>query len=381
MLETQALFVETLMIARVLLAALMLTAAGAATAQQGNTLFKNQTPRSPGLAITTGQHCGEAFEGQCREVFLVQGDFTNESGAALTKAIINLQSTNQDVPLNIYLDSPGGVLTGALGFGAVVRAAGLNTIVGKDMECFSACAYAFLGGVSRRVESGGQYGVHRFFAREDVKGGIEMSQQTMALLGVFVQNMGADAELIRLSASAGQRSMLVLTPEQLRTLRVDNTFPAPTPWSIQTSNDTLEMTVTQNSAFNDRRVNLLLAPEGSTVKLEVAFKEPKAYSVLKTTDEVSVAPRVSVCRIDLRSQQVRKCVEGKVLSPWKKGSEERSFVSSYALGLSDLSQLVNGAAGERIVVSVTPQGRKAPMVIVATVSQGFSTALKAITAR
>lgn len=369
------------MIARVLLAALMLTATGAATAQQGNTLFKNQTPRAPGLTIATGQHCGEAFEGECREVFLVKGDFTSESGAALTKAILNLQGTEKNVPLNIYLDSPGGVLTGALGFGAVVRAAGLNTVVGKDMECFSACAYAFLGGVSRRVEGGGQYGVHRFFAREDVKGGVEMSQQTMALLGVFVQNMGADAELIRLSAGAGQRSMVVLTPEQLRTLRVDNTFPAPTPWSIQTSNETLEMTVTQHSAFNDRRVNLLLAPEGSTAKLVVSFQEPKAYSVLKTTDEVGASPRLSVCRIDLRSQQIRKCINGKTLSPWKKGSSERTFVSSYALGQSDLSQLVNGAAGERIVVAVTPEGRKAPMVIVATASQGFSTALKAITAR
>lgn len=366
------------MIARSLLVALLLAPTGAALAQEGNPLFKNQEPTKAGLVIKKVKECGPASDGRCRDVILAKGDFTQQSGGELSQALREMADANGQVPTNIYLDSPGGVLTGALGFGAVVRSLGLNTVIGEKMECFSACAYAFLGGVSRTVEPGGQYGVHRFFAKEDVRGGVEMSQQTMALLSSFVENMGASPNLVRLSASAGQRNMVVLTPEQLKSLRIDNTFPTPKAWSIQTSNDALEMTVSQHSAFNDRLVNLTLSPQAGQAKLTVAFQEPKAFSVQDNKSEMGATPSLSVCRVDLRTQQVRKCINGKATSAWSKAAEERTFVSHYSLDLNQISQLVDGSTNERIIVSVIPEGRKTPIVLVATSSQGFATAFRAV---
>lgn len=365
------------MVARLLPVALSLMLATPALAQSSSEWFTNQKAPTPGLSITKSQKCDA--DGKCRSMILVKGDFTSTSGADLTQALEKMKDSRGDIPANIYLDSPGGVLSGALSFGAVVRASGLNTVLATNARCFSACAYAFLGGVARVVEPGAQYGVHRFFAKEEVRGGVEMSQQTMAMLGSFVENMGASPDLVRLSASAGQQSMVVLRQDQIQALRIDNTFPTPTPWSIQTSNDALEMTVAQRSAFNDREVRLLISPSGNHATIKIGFTDPKAHSSRKTQAEIQAYPLLSLCRIDLRTQKVRKCIEGKVKAGWQPDpTRPRSFAAEFSVGLRELSSLTQGDANERIVVEVKPNGRVGSIVLVATSVQGFSTALNAI---
>ncbi len=366
------------MIARVLFIALALASTSIASAQNSGGLFTNQEPTPAGLVIKKSKQCESDSIQSCREIISVSGDFTPDSGSRLSKALQKMQEEDGQVPSNIYLNSPGGVLTGALGFGAVVRSSGLNTVIGSKMRCFSACAYAFLGGVSRTVEEGGQFGVHRFFSREEVSGAVEMSQQTMAMLSSFVENMGASPDIIRLSASAGQNSMAILTPIQNRDLRVDNTFPTPQPWSIQTRNDTLEMMVRQYSAFNDRQVQVLLRPEGRSGIVTVTFQEPKAFSRSDNKIQTQANPQMTLCRVNLRTQEVRKCIDGSLLNGWQPTPEERTFAASFSFGLKQVSQLLDGPANERLVVSIKPSGQRQPMVIVATSIQGFSTAFKAV---
>lgn len=60
----------------------------------------------------------------------------------------------------ILFNSGGGSEPDGLEIGRIIRKAGLATRIPSGAMCASACADAFLGGVARRVEKGGRYGIH-----------------------------------------------------------------------------------------------------------------------------------------------------------------------------------------------------------------------------
>jgi hypothetical protein len=60
----------------------------------------------------------------------------------------------------VLLDSPGGSEREGLAIGRLIRHRGLSTRILANARCESACADVFLGGVARRVEEGGRYGIH-----------------------------------------------------------------------------------------------------------------------------------------------------------------------------------------------------------------------------
>jgi hypothetical protein len=84
--------------------------------------------------------------------------------------------------LTIYLNSPGGDLMAGIKLGELIRVQGFNAAVGKSVpsdvtasfrdisegRCASACAYAFLGGVSRTAKQG-ELGVHQFYNDATIK--------------------------------------------------------------------------------------------------------------------------------------------------------------------------------------------------------------------
>ena len=75
---------------------------------------------------------------------------------------------------SVRLNSPGGDLAGGIRLGELIRKLKLDTEIGVTEPdsyghwktapglCASACAFAFLGGLSRRA-SGGELGVHQFY--------------------------------------------------------------------------------------------------------------------------------------------------------------------------------------------------------------------------
>ncbi|MGH7350416.1 MAG: hypothetical protein ACREI6_10380 [Candidatus Rokuibacteriota bacterium] len=60
----------------------------------------------------------------------------------------------------VLFDSRGGSERDGLAIGRAIRRYGLATRIPSGAICASACADAFLGGVARRVEDGGRYGIH-----------------------------------------------------------------------------------------------------------------------------------------------------------------------------------------------------------------------------
>ncbi|MCU0952957.1 MAG: hypothetical protein MUC68_18525 [Burkholderiaceae bacterium] len=78
----------------------------------------------------------------------------------------------------VLFNSGGGSEADGLAMGRLIRSAGLSTRITADAHCASACADAFLGGVARRVENGGRYGIHM----PTIAGNPEMVNQIAELI-------------------------------------------------------------------------------------------------------------------------------------------------------------------------------------------------------
>jgi hypothetical protein len=120
----------------------------------------------------------------------------------------------------LILDSPGGSVMAALQFGTVLRQTGWNTLTGlsyyvqnKDTAaqlhttgCYSACVWAFAGGVNRVMYTDGTLGLHQFFGvNSDAS-----AQQMNAYINLYLDRMGV---------SRAVQDVASLTPaEQMRFL-------------------------------------------------------------------------------------------------------------------------------------------------------------------
>jgi hypothetical protein len=86
---------------------------------------------------------------------LIDGSFEmNDSSAELVELS---QLTNAEF---VVFNSVGGNVGTALEIGRAIRQMGMNTVQLRSLECASACAFAFMGGVNRFAEPGA-IGVHR----------------------------------------------------------------------------------------------------------------------------------------------------------------------------------------------------------------------------
>lgn len=127
----------------------------------------------------------------------------------------------------VELNSPGGNLMAGLKLGTMIRRAGLNTAIGRSLDlqgsmevfsypksyCMSACAYAFLGGVTRSYGAQDLYGVHRFGAGGGVSG--TAAQVVSSVIAAYVRSMGVDVSVLELASSASFKHDVFLVPVPL----------------------------------------------------------------------------------------------------------------------------------------------------------------------
>lgn len=154
-----------------------------------------------------GQHCSGATYPTCYLYVdgpIVHGTF-RQFEEFLTSGKVEGHSGK------IFLNSRGGSLGEALQIGRLVREYGLDTRVGQVRDfslpsfalegvCESACAYIFMGGVSRSLRDGDVLGVHRFFSTgRSIEGGT--AQQMSGQLIAYMVEMGVDARLFTLASS------------------------------------------------------------------------------------------------------------------------------------------------------------------------------------
>ncbi len=156
---------------------------------------------------------------------------------------------------SVRLNSPGGDLAGGLRLGELIRELKMDTEIGATEpdsyghwkrvpgHCASACAFAFLGGLSRYA-SIGELGVHQFYneiALRDpsakVFDSLDMSQHQLvsATLIDYAFRMGVDPRLVSIAASTPPNEMQFLDEHLLDDLNVKWDPKDFDPWSIEPS--------------------------------------------------------------------------------------------------------------------------------------------------
>jgi hypothetical protein len=198
---------------------------------------------------------------RCEECAFIQasGEITPDTPKAFEAYIA---AAPHYAPKRIRLDSPGGNLGAGVALGEIIRARGYATEVGSDQvdpdghpafggrasertkgQCASACAYAYLGGIERRLDGGSQLGFHRFYqqsalAEPTAKAfsgqDLDETQKLVAALVLYVMRMGADARVVALATEAGPNEMYWIQPEEARELRVVYEPRAWKPWRLET---------------------------------------------------------------------------------------------------------------------------------------------------
>jgi hypothetical protein len=141
----------------------------------------------------------------------------------------------------LYLNSPGGNLGAGIELGQDIRAHGLSTAVAVSVSdgsgweertgrglCASACAYAFLGGVSRTAKAG-ELGVHQFSGKFD----LSSSQEVSGTLVSYVAKMGVDPRLVSIASSASPEDVHFLTAQELAAFKITVDDDAFGPWEIK----------------------------------------------------------------------------------------------------------------------------------------------------
>lgn len=172
----------------------------------------------------------------------VESCFIIVAGKLTTETLAEFQTMLEEPSdgFKVLMNSSGGSLNVGLALGRLFREKGMHTEIGKaeyrtinvnntafeqfdnisNGECVSACAYAFLGGVVRRVRGESRLGFHRFsLTAGDVpgEGGLAAGQLVAADIISYLVEMGVDARIFAQASGAAQNEMNYPTREELDT--------------------------------------------------------------------------------------------------------------------------------------------------------------------
>lgn len=154
----------------------------------------------------------------------------------------------------IYFNSDGGSLISGLELAKIIRNKKLNTYIGvvedvdfnfsekepskryktilKKSECYSACAYAFLGGVTREIDwDNANYGIHQFYSGDSIKEGD--AQIISSSLAIFLDSMGVNRRLLDLASFTRKDDIYLLDAKIAKELRIENSGEEKLDWKLQ----------------------------------------------------------------------------------------------------------------------------------------------------
>ncbi|ULK98320.1 hypothetical protein [Bradyrhizobium sp. I71] len=200
----------------------------------------------------------------------------------------------------VYLNSPGGSLVAGIELGRLIRKHGFSTDIGRkspsspkrfDIDeggCYSACAYAYLGGQFRYLKQGSRYGVHQFKSlRADER--IEGAAQVVSALAVeYIRSMDVDPDLFTLGTAASPDGMHEIDKATLERLNVVNNGRTRPVWTIESTDRQLYLKgerTTEESGINkfilycEKRRTVLLAIFDA-LRRDTELKNMAAHSLL-----------------------------------------------------------------------------------------------------
>lgn len=141
----------------------------------------------------------------------------------------------------VLLNSTGGNLLAGLKLGQIFRDRNISTFVGRAVkndsinglwrfligECYSSCAYAFLGGSNRFVPEESSLGFHQFFwdpqttyVNRSAEGAATESQLVSGLIAGYIASMGVDGTLLWAASRAQSDDLYIPNFSELITLKI-----------------------------------------------------------------------------------------------------------------------------------------------------------------
>lgn len=277
-------------------------------------------------------------DGTCEQVGLGVGEIHASSQKALEAFTAHYPGVKK-----IYLHSPGGDLGIALEMGIYLREHDFDTALTAKMRCLSACAYTFLGGVSRSIAQGGMIGVHRFYSRNGT-GDLQEGQQAHSTLLQYTRAMGVSDTLLDMSVQAGQNEMIGVGVGRARVLRVDNSRPSPSNWKLIPQDGRL-MAISEGfgAGWSDRTILLIdpVAKDGTQV---VGF-------VLNTSaftpdmEDALMSSAIALCN------QKNTCIDGEVARDWEVVGDGR-WVALFVFEEGGLQTLLDATGASELTASI-----------------------------
>jgi len=188
--------------------------------------------------------------------FVLAGNGGNCSGCEWTSAIgVIDQSTpgkfeeyykKNPYPITVMLHSPGGNLMAGMELGRIFRKYKIPVDIAETQKetdpenhfektapgiCASACAYAFLGGVSRLIENGSRIGFHQFYGNpktvEANTGSVSVEGYTLSadqiisgVIAEYIAEMGVDERVLSIASIAGKNDVITPNAKDLEILKV-----------------------------------------------------------------------------------------------------------------------------------------------------------------
>jgi hypothetical protein len=234
----------------------------------------------------------------CNSYILAQGTIVEKTPLAFEAFMSRIDHK----PI-VYFHSPGGSLAAGIKLGLLVRKFRLDTFVGGPYEkfveigrpyavlvnravCYSACVYAFLGGVTRELKKGGQLGVHQF---RGIRGdtGEASAQITTTVLANYIDAMGVDRRLLDIASTTGSDNVYSLSETEARQLNVDNTSPPLARWRLEAANDgTLLLVASQKQARRDGTTHLILQRDRGSIIATVVYQIRQNFRSVKEMTEI-----------------------------------------------------------------------------------------------
>ena len=198
-------------------------AMGGGSAFAASMSFRAVEARDPGLC-----------KPECPMLIVAEGQIA-ESSAQDYLAFLAAQRRDRRSRSVVLLHSPGGNVGASLRLGEAFRKSGAAVIVARARSegvlpgrCYSACVYAFIGGVSRAAPKGSEIGVHRMFMYERVSEGIDGAEvsrvyahpQLVEWLAEYARRMGVSQELVHRAEQVSPDRVHVVTQQEMRRWRL-----------------------------------------------------------------------------------------------------------------------------------------------------------------
>lgn len=249
-----------------------------------------ETANAAKMTFTSG------YAGNCCNWIAGEGEITASTPSdfqAFVKRYPNESGDRGRIPSIIYLASPGGSLTAAMELGRMFRALHLTTVVGLSRhfpnssesepeagDCFSACVFAYAGGLFRYYQDAGIDGNHRraigsrlgihqaSFESDNELTTSPAAREVAATLGVqagqfitaieiaYMVDMGIDPAIIGVASSTSAHDIRVLTEDEAKIFRLALPVDQKPQWALKPFRQGIVLT--GNGAYSQQNYQLSL---------------------------------------------------------------------------------------------------------------------------